>query len=256
MNSMPMEQWSLSHKGRLQLSFTLPDDLLDKDATLIIVQREDGTGEWTPESTGLRNELPLIAGDKRGSYHADVDLASLQWHNARWDIVILVGEQGEPLLERTPYELKFTRAQRRELYRHAYQSYLPENAIAIPYLTSRRTLALIYRERAWYDSPRYHKTELAAWFTWRAFKKQLTKRRIWIVYEKQSERAQDNGFYFFKWCMENLPPEERKRIYFVMNPHSADYERVKPYGRNVLKLMSYRQFLYCIAAEMLVGSET
>ena len=76
------------------------------------------------------------------------------------------------------------------------------------------------------------------------------------MYEKQCERAQDNGFYFFKYCMENLPPEERKRIFFVIDPHSTDYERVKPYSSNVLKFMSYRQFLYCIAAEMLVGSET
>lgn len=252
MESIPLISWNLTRSGRLHLAFDLPEVVPTDKARLLIAQREDGMGEWYPESTGIQQAFPIEPGKGKGDYQVDVDLAGLQWHAARWDVIVLLDtDEGQQA-----FELKFTTAQRREMYRHAYQAYLPGNAIVIPYLTSRRTFALIYRERAKYDSAWYHKKEVAAWFTYRLLKKHLERKRIWIVYEKQCERAQDNGFYFFKYCMENLPAEERKRIFFVIDPSSTDYERVKPYGRNVLKFMSFRQFLYCIAAEMLVGSET
>ena len=38
------------------------------------------------------------------------------------------------------------------------------------------------------------------------------KKNIWLVYEKYCVMAQDNGFYFFKYCMENLPESEKDRI--------------------------------------------
>lgn len=259
MENIPLERWSLSRKGHLSLTIRIPSEVLSDSYTtvrILIAQREDGMGEWTPESEGIQQFIDVKALDEHGKYQAEIDLATLQWHDARWDVIALVGEKSQPIEDQTPFELKCTAKQRRQFYKHAFQAYLPGNTIVIPYLTGRRTFALIYRERTWYDSPWYLAKEVAAWFTYRAFKKSLEAKRIWIVYEKQCERAQDNGFYFFKYCMENLPPEERKRIFFVIDPHSTDYERVKPYSSNVLKFMSYRQFLYCIAAEMLVGSET
>ena len=256
MEKAPITDWSLSRKGKLHLAFTVPTELAGQDVSVLIAQREDGAGEWSPDAPGIQQEICAKSVDDQGLSEADIDLSRLQWHDARWDIIVLVGQASLPAAERRPFEIKFTRRQRTYLYRHACQAYLPGNAIVIPYLTSRRTFALIYRERTWYDSPWYHKKELAAYAAYKYFHKQLDKRRIWLVYEKQCARAQDNGFYFFKWCMENLPAAERKRIFFVMDTHSEDYARTKPYGRNVVKFLSFRHFLYCMCAEMLVGSET
>lgn len=249
-----LKDWSLSRRGKLWISFILPDDVCPKQVKVLIAQREDGSIEWSPDDKGITH--CFTAEQRPGSsreFSTSIDLSQLQWHDARWSIIALVThETGEA----EGMIIKATAGQRLRFYRKATQAYLPGNAIVIPYLNSRRALALIYRERKWYDSPWYHVKEVVAWFVFRAFKGMLAKRRIWIVYEKQCERAQDNGFYFFEWCMRELPPEERKRIYFVIDRHSPDYERTRPYGRQVLDFMSFRHFLYCIAAEMLVGSET
>lgn len=249
-----LKSWSLSRKGRLRISFALPHDIVPSKVELLIAQREDGSSEWSPEDGGLvhRFDTEQNSGSSN-EFSVGIDLATLQWHDARWAIIVLVTDTNG---ETEGLIIKATIKQRLHMYRHAIQAYLPGNAIVIPYLNSRRALALIYRTREWYDSPWYHAKEVVAWFTYRALKKPLAKRRIWIVYEKQCERAQDNGFYFFEWCMKSLPPEERKRIYFVIDKRSSDYERAKPYGRQVLSFMSFRHFLYCLGAEMLVASET
>jgi len=246
--------WSLSRKGRFDISFVLPDDVRPQKVDVLIAQREDGSIEWSPEDDGLTHRIPATpSASSPHEYSANVDLSQLQWHDARWAIIALVTHatgETEGLL------IQATTRQRLRFYRSAIQAYLPGNAIIIPYLNSRRSISLIYRERRWYDSPWYHVKEVVAWAAYKAFKGLFAKRRIWIVYEKQCERAQDNGFYFFEWCMRELPPRERKRIYYVIDKHSPDYDRVKPYGRQVLPFMSFRHFLYCMGAEMLVGSET
>ena len=246
--------WSLSRKGRFDISFVLPDDVRPQKVDVLIAQREDGSIEWSPEDDGLTHRIPATpSASSPHEYSANVDLSQLQWHDARWAIIALVTHatgETEGLL------IQATTRQRLRFYRNAIQAYLPGDAIVIPYLNSRRSISLIYRERRWYDSPWYHAKEVVAWATYKAFKGLFARRRIWIVYEKQCERAQDNGFYFFEWCMRELPPRERKRIYYVIDRHSPDYDRVKQYGRQVLPFMSFRHFLYCMGAEMLVGSET
>lgn len=249
-----LKDWSLSRGGQLKVTFTLPADVDARGAELLLAQRGDGSGEWSPEDEGLTHRIPATqSASSPLEFSVSVDLARLQWHDARWSIIVLVthatGDTEGMIIKATP-------KQRLRFYRNAIQAYLPGDAIVIPYLNSRRALALIYRGRKWYDSPWYHTKEVVAWFVYKALRGLFAKRRIWIVYEKQCERAQDNGFYFFEWCMENLPPEDRRRIFFVIDKHSPDYDRVRPYGRQVLPFMSFRHFLYCMGAEMLVASET
>ena len=263
MESIPLGDWSLSKNGRLRISFMLPNAKTERSVRIIIAQREDGSGEYDAEAPCIRNYFGAQPDNgNRGVYKADIDLTSCQWHEARWDIVVEVnpdgaaGKDGSAGGSEQLYELKASKKQRQHLYRTATQAYLPGNAIVIPYLSSRRCLDLIYRERTPYDAPSYLRKELLAMAVYRLRKDSFRKRGIWLVYEKQCMRAQDNGFYFFKYCMENLPPEERRRIFFVIDKNSPDYPRVAPYRDNVLEFMSFKYFLYCLGAEMLVGSET
>ena len=46
------------------------------------------------------------------------------------------------------------------------------------------------------------------------------KRHIWLIYEKYCISAQDNGFYFFQYCMKHLPAEEKKNIFFILDKSS------------------------------------
>ena len=67
--------------------------------------------------------------------------------------------------------------------------------------------------------------------------------------------AQDNGFYFFKYCMEQLPEKEKKRILYVMDKSAADYAAVQKYDKNVIQFMSFRYMIYLCAAEYLISSD-
>lgn len=65
-----------------------------------------------------------------------------------------------------------------------------------------------------YDSPLFHFKELAAFGLGKLMKPLFKKRHIWLIYEKYCISAQDNGFYFFQYCMKHLPAEEKKNIFF------------------------------------------
>ncbi len=255
MQSIPLENWNLSRSGLLQLSFSLPSDAHASSACIVIAQREDGKGEWEPDSGCAEFSYPLTAPASSSQlYQAHIKLDEHPWHDARWDVLLMYHSTEDKTLQ--VRELSCTVKQRLRFYRTATQAYLPQNAIAIPYLNSRRCFSLIFRQRVAYDSPIYHKKELLAWLIYRIFRQVFAKKRIWLVYEKQCSRAQDNGFYFFKWCMDNLPSSERKRIFYVIEKDSADYENVSAYRKNLIHFMSFKHFLYGFASEMLVASET
>ena len=76
-----------------------------------------------------------------------------------------------------------------------------------------------------------------------------------MIYEKYCTEAQDNGSYFFKYCMENLPEKEKKHIYFILDKKSLQWPQMKKYGRNLVPFMSARHMLYMLAARIYVASD-
>lgn len=255
MQSIPLKFWKLSRKGVLRLFFSLPADADRATARIVIAQREDGKGEWDPTSRGSEFSYPLadrVAQTKL--CRAKIYLNEHPWHDARWDVLVSYISQQDGTQQ--VCELSCTPKQRLRFYLTATQSYLPHHGIAIPYLNSRRCFSLIFRDRHPYDAPLYHTKELLACFIYLLFPHLWPHKRIWLVFEKNCARAQDNGFYFFKWCMETLPTNERKHIYYVIEKDSPDYANVAPYRKNVIHFMSFKHFLYSLASEMLVASET
>ena len=55
-------------------------------------------------------------------------------------------------------------------------------------------------------------------------------------------RDRDNGYYFFKYCMEQLPKEKKQHIYYILDTDSADYDKMKQYG-DVYKRQVRLQFV-------------
>ena len=84
----------------------------------------------------------------------------------------------------------------------------------------------------------------------------LKRKNIWLVYEKYCVMAQDNGFYFYKYCMEHLPEKEKKRIFYVIDKKEPDYQYVKQYGSQVLDFLSIKHMVYLMAARLLISSDT
>ena len=69
--------------------------------------------------------------------------------------------------------------------------------------------------------------------------------------------AQDNGYYFFKHCMEQ--DEEaflNKKIYYIIDKDSPDRSKVEPYKNRILDFMSIRHMVYLLAADLIVSSDS
>ena len=77
------------------------------------------------------------------------------------------------------------------------------------------------------------------------------KRDIWLVCERKDE-ARDNGFAFFKYCMEG---QKKVACYYAIDKTAKDYEKVKPYAGNVIPFGSFRHWAYYLACQANISSQ-
>ena len=118
------------------------------------------------------------------------------------------------------------------------------------------SLYFVYRPECAYDSSVYRRRELAAYFTYRLLRPYWKSKNILIVHEKFCSTAQDNGYYFFKYCMDELPPEEKKRIFYIMDMNAKDAGNLNGYESNVLEFMSFKHLVYALAANIDIASDS
>lgn len=128
--------------------------------------------------------------------------------------------------------------------------------IVYPYKTKSNEFALQYRQKTEYDNWGFIFKEYMALAICYLTYPWLKKKNIWLVYEKYCVMAQDNGFYFFKYCMENLSAKERSHIFYVIDKKASDYQYVKGYGNQVVDFLSIKHMVYLMAAKLLVSSDT
>ena len=75
-----------------------------------------------------------------------------------------------------------------------------------------------------------HKTLHYLFLKYEKLIRKLNGKDIWLIGERQ-DTAQDNGYHFFKFCREKHP---KKRVYYVIDRNSNDYERVSKLGNVVI----------------------
>jgi CDP-glycerol glycerophosphotransferase (TagB/SpsB family) len=126
------------------------------------------------------------------------------------------------------------------------------------YRTVNNRFALVCQERTPYSGFLFRLKERLAFLLYLLFRTQLKKKSIMLTYEKYCCMAQDNGFYFFKHCMDNHIEESLKRsIYFVIDKKAVDYEKnLLPYKDHVIQFMSLKHMVYLLAARLLVSSDS
>lgn len=105
------------------------------------------------------------------------------------------------------------------------------------------------------DSHAFRLKELAAFGLYKLFRPLWKKKKIWLVFEKYCTSAQDNGFYFFRYCMENLPAQEKKHIYFILDKNSAQWPIIRQYQKQVIPFLSFRHIFYLLIADLYIGSD-
>lgn len=112
-------------------------------------------------------------------------------------------------------------------------------------------LLLRVRPKQIYDKLSFRLKELSAFAVYRIFGKFLQKKHIWLVYEKFCITAQENGFYFFEYCMEH----GRKNVYFILDKSSSQWETLQKYSKNVIPFLSFRHILYLMASDLFVSPD-
>ena len=118
-------------------------------------------------------------------------------------------------------------------------------------------LGIRYRAYSPYDSQLTRVKEVAARGIYRLRKDAYDERNIYLVFEKRCQHAQDNGYYFFRYCMENGMEEYLDReIYYVLEKGSVDRRKLAAFEKNVVDFASIRHMVYLQAANLLISPDS
>ena len=209
------------------------------------------------ERCGYNFEIKTVKIKKDLQYlDACLDLKNVDLKSLYWDVVVMfvnpeTGERFEAAVSMTRAYRLFTSF----LYGGSYET--GNGFFLYPYNTSSKKLAFQFRGEGEYDHLGFRVKELTAFAAYYLLKPYWDSRHIQLVYEKFCMMAQDNGYYFFKYCMDH---EEEKRqnnhIYYVITKDAPDRKKLDAYQSHLVDFMSIRHMIYMIAAELLVSTDT
>ncbi|GKU83427.1 CDP-glycerol glycerophosphotransferase family protein [Niallia sp. NCCP-28] len=128
-----------------------------------------------------------------------------------------------------------------------------ENYMIYPYITINNCLSITYRQMGEYESLKYKINEYTAFILYHLLFIYFQWKPVWLIHEKYSETAQDNSFYFFKYCYEN---HKEKNIYYVIKKGSPDEKNLEPYKKNVVYFMSTKHLILLLASKLIISSES
>ena len=135
------------------------------------------------------------------------------------------------------------------------QMELGEDKIIFPFYEKDNHIAFQYRSKTAFDTSSVRRQEVSAFITYILFGWLIKKRNIQIIYEKFSKTAQDNSYYYFKYCMDQLSDKEKKNIFYVIDKAQPDYEKIKEYDKNILQFMSYKHMLYSMCMQLFASTD-
>ena len=137
------------------------------------------------------------------------------------------------------------------------RTYPNDNSILFPYATGNASVALMHRETCPQDHWPFRLKEKVAQIIYKMFKKYWDSQNVYLVFEKYCTMAQDNGYFFFKYCMEaNVEATFDGRIFYVIEKNASDWEKVVPYKDHVLPYLSLRHMIYLQACKLLISTDT
>ena len=181
------------------------------------------------------------------------DIGELSLREIYWDLYLDIE------MNNTHYRLyvRCDKHQRRRFAMLCPHTQLENGLVFFPYDTAKlRRVAFMCRPSSRYDGMSYRLRGMAALLLAKPMRMLWKKRSIWLVYEKFCSLAEDNGYHFFRYCMDNLSSDENRDIYYVIDKKAPEYENVKKYGRHVIDFMSFQHLLYVQLARLYVGSDS
>lgn len=194
-------------------------------------------------------KLEVKCREEKKELTVSADISAMELAPGDWDVYLYQknGQQVPVILDA---------GTRLRLILGSYEIKTGAGFILFPMGSSDHMLTFRYRAESEYDSPAVAAKEFLAFAIWKALKPYWEKRRIWLVYEKYAREAQDNGFYFFQYCMEELPEKERKRVFYIMDKKSVQWKKTEKYNKQIVSFMSFKHMLYLLAARVYVASDS
>lgn len=131
-----------------------------------------------------------------------------------------------------------------------------DGMVVVLHKTLGNSISLIYRQAGTYDGVLFKIKERIAKRIYDKNKQSLQSKNIYLVFEKLCQNAQDNGYYFFQYCMENnVESLMNGKIYYVITKDSPDRKKLEKYKENVLDFMSYKHIIYLLSAKLLISTD-
>jgi CDP-glycerol glycerophosphotransferase (TagB/SpsB family) len=181
-----------------------------------------------------------------------IDLSQLVLQNYYWDFYLEVEINHKKHIIRMKNPTFKVRRQVNK--KSVKQAYIYQNNFYVqPYITAANTVALLYKKKEDYETSSFYYKEKLAYFLYILFKWYFDRKNIWLAFEKFSETAQDNAFYFFNYCYKN---KKQKNFFYIIKKDSPDYINVKLMEDKVLHYMSFKYMVYLFAAKLLISSES
>ena len=105
--------------------------------------------------------------------------------------------------------------------------------------------------------PEYTKINLFKnWLANQIFKI-IGKKDIVLLFEKETNKANESGFYIFEKIMKlYLNNKIKTKPFFIINKSSQDYKRIKEkYNKNIIEKYTFKHYLYIYICKCFISSE-
>jgi CDP-glycerol glycerophosphotransferase (TagB/SpsB family) len=181
-----------------------------------------------------------------------IDLSDLKLQNYYWDFYFVVdlGKQEGLIRLKNPSG----HVRRNVNNKSMKQAYYYDNGFWVqPYVTAANTIALLYKEKESHESTAFYIKETLAYYFYLLFKWFFDHKNIWLAFEKFSDNAQDNAFYFFQYCYQE---KKKKNFFYIIKKESPDYHNLQSMNDKVIHYMTFKYMVYLYAAKLLISSES
>ncbi|WP_203181113.1 CDP-glycerol glycerophosphotransferase family protein [Lactiplantibacillus pentosus] len=74
-----------------------------------------------------------------------------------------------------------------------------------------------------------------------------------LIYEKFSNYARDNSFYYFAYTQKN---DKHNKLFYIITKNSPDIKNLEPYKKNVVYFMSIKHILLILISKYFIASES
>lgn len=184
-----------------------------------------------------------------------VDLEEFPFKPTNWTVQAVYEKNGEKYAARIQNPSKKIRAG--ELLKGGYSYVDSTGHLVFTCSTRGAYFGLRYREKTEYDGIQTKIKEVIALRKYSRKKEYYRKKQIYLIYEKQCAKAQDNGYYLFKYCMDNgMEKYLGRSIYYVIKKDSPDIKKLEPYKDNIIIFGSIQHMIFQMAAKLLLSSDS